>query len=212
MARSNSAVQALIKQRYWPRLDEDGKIIAPNPDGVYGPEAAGEYDPDVVWVGSMVDGLIRLQVFTDRVQAKTFGYEAGDKPHWFEFRFERCIDRASDLHPYTGSKYTDPLTIRAFPGAAGDTVDPGETKNSPKRGGTSEDDLWASAGGRVFDAPEITIDRRFGLHILRKGDRVTKKWKHPNRPTPITEIYVLRPLSEGTSRVQVAQANRQTVL
>jgi hypothetical protein len=197
---------------YWTRIDEDGNVVAPsNEPRTYGQYTEEQqelaYDPNVVWVGSFVDAMVHFGIFPDRQNFKAFMFEVNDKGvrKGWDLTYERCLSpNVGDIQfPYLDAEYPPQngiYRLHNLPGAPGDSADPGELLNSPQPV-KGQGDLW---GGRnkneFFKDVKIAIDGTFGLHILRRGDRVRKAWHHPQNGD-VREVYALRPLGEGVSHI-----------
>lgn len=208
-------VRKAIKEKYWPRVDGEGKVLPPGKDGTYH-EVKGEYDPNTVWVGPLLDGLVELGIFKDRRQAKTFFWEVGEaltgdviKGGKFNLTLERGLDPKGEW-PYSGGFGPKlALTRISGTGLSSGGVEPGDITNSPPQIKAMEDDLWE--GRPELDEWDITIltDARFGLHRLGRGDRIVKEWWDLRRKRLVRETYILRPASEGSSRINEPSGDSQ---
>jgi len=215
MARYDDELMRQVRRLYWTRLDADGKVVEPSTEpktyGQYlGDDLELPYDPNVVWVGSFIDAMVHFGIFPDRQNFKAFMFEIYDKgpDKGWDLTYERNLDAPDVLEtrtfPFLDSEYPRPnelLRLHNLPGTPGDSADPGEITNSPKPiRGTG--DIWGGLNKEQFFADvKIAVDTRFGLHILRRGDRIRKAWKHPQNGE-MKEVYALRPLGEGGSHVR----------
>ena len=206
-----------IKQRYWPRIGPEGKLLDANDDGSY--EDTGRFDPNVVWAGPFIDGLVHLGIFGGRNvkdarhNAKVFFYERMDKgPEQFGLVFERAIDLGKGRWPFSQAKYGPPLDLRSISGRSGQSVEPGDIKNSPSIKVEAES-IWESKPEQAAWVPEILVDKKFGLHILRRGDKLTKTWtgRVNGKRQTITEVFVLREPSEGSSLVPARKGDSELI-
>ncbi len=175
-------------------------------------------DPRALWVGPFYDGLIKFSIFHDgntgRPDAKAFFWQAGlEDNHGFEFLIERCVTIPDDEEwPYPGATYAQTMNLRSLHTEASKT-EPGEIKNSPDWA-DAEGDIWERKPGvRAWD-PEIWVDSRFGLHVLYRGDKNTKRFKLRTRSEMvlIEEVFVLRPTTEGLSKVEIDEGLDQTIV
>ena len=211
-----------IRYLYWPRID-DGKLVLPSKDqktyGQYvGEKLALPYDPDVVWVGSFIDGVVHFGIFPDRQNFKAFMFEVNDKGirKGWDLTYERCLseDVGERQWPYLDAEYprqNEILRLHNLSGSPGDSADPGELTNSPKPV-TGSGDIWGGQDkAEFFKDVKIATDRTFGLHILRRGDRIRKAWHHPQNGD-IKEVYALRPLGEGMSHVPTIQGEQPRIV
>jgi len=229
MSRYDELTMKSIKDQYWPRLGKDGRVIKPRGceckpkhsiesiatclAGTYAGDVVGELDPDVVWVGPLIDGLISLGVFGGRTakearhNAKAFFYESSDVdvnplkgPDAFNLTIERCETLGNETWPYAGTRYGREVLLRNISGKAGDSVEPGDIRNSPTPI-TEAGDIWAREQKFEEYSPKILVDERLGLHILHRGDRLVKNAvvRRQGRSVKIRETFILRPLSEGSS-------------
>lgn len=221
--RRDEQLLAAIKAKYWPRIDRAGRRIKVNDDGTYAAkDGEGKdyaYDPDVLYVGPFLDGLVRLGIFTGvdskaaRHTAKTFFYEVNDKPS-FKFTIQRAKTLGAEDWPYTGTKYGEALNLRSISGrGSGESVEPGEVRNSPSVT-RSTDDIWETQQGPVVFDPIISVDKRYGLHMLCRGDRVVKTYRVRRGGKMITasETFVLRGQDEGSSYVAPRNASEEKVV
>lgn len=188
--------------------DNDG--ICPHPaenaESVYVP------DPDVLWVGRLIDGLTALGVFSSRKFAKSLintmpaGAEGpisglpgrltggGKVGVWFkpaEPRQEMIKAAATGLMDPWQRQRDMVLQGEAPTIALGDVIkdaEPGEIINSPRtleRGQESatEVDMW-EAGLTEFEFnPRIRLDNRFGLHYLKRDDEIIIEGEGFPRPS-----------------------------
>src|SRR3990167_9084430 len=151
--RHNEAVTDAIKRRYGPRVNGEGNLIEPLEcrcedkvhrnclEGVYADTAPETYDPNVVYVGPLIDGLVRLNIFVGkspkaaRQVAKSFFYDSGDTgrgkgPENFSMLFERAMKLGTAKWPYDGPRYGPEIQLRNISGKQGDSVEPGDIRNS----------------------------------------------------------------------------------
>jgi len=207
-----------IKQRYWPRIDGTGKVMDANADGTY--EDTGRFDPNVVWTGPFIDGLVHLGIFGGRNpkdarhNTKVFFYERMDKGReQFGLVFERAIDLGKGRWPFSQAKYGPPLDLRSISGRSGQSVEPGDIKNSPSIKVNAES-IWEQKPEQAAWVPEILVDTKFGLHVLRRGDRLTKTWtgRIRGKRQTVTEVFVLRPTDEGTSLVPAQKGDTELIM
>ncbi len=212
MARFDDELMRQVRRLYWTRIDDKGVVVPPSTEektfGQYvGDDLDLEYDPNVVWVGSFVDAMVHFGLFPDRQNFKAFMFEVNDKGirKGWDLTYERNLspDIAEKTFPYLDTEYPRPNQIyrlHNLSGAPGDTADPGEIINSPKPA-TGGGDIWGGRNKEKFFADiKIAVDNTFGLHILRRGDRIRKAWHHPQNGD-VKEVYALRPLGEGGSHI-----------
>ena len=212
MARFDDELMRQVRRLYWPRIDDKGVIVPPSTEQktfnqYLGDDQALEYDPDVVWVGSFVDAMVHFGLFPDRQNFKAFMFEVNDKGvrKGWDLTYERNLspDIGEKTFPYLDTEYPRPnqiFRLNNLPGAPGDSADPGEIINSPSpiKG---QGDIWGGRNKEQFFADvKIAIDGTYGLHILRRGDRVRKAWHHAQNGN-VKEVYALRPLGEGGSHI-----------
>lgn len=196
---TSEAIRRKVWAKYWPKTKE------------------GEFDPDVAWVGPLLDGLIEFGIFNDRQQAKTFFYEVGEsltgdliKGGKFSLTIQRAIKRKGEW-PFTGTEYGPTLELARISGTglSSGGVEPGEITNSPSVENV-ELSLWDSQPEIKEWDPTIAVDERFGLHQLNVGDRIEKRWYNARRKEVIKEAFVLR--RNGATRVANPTAQRDTTL
>ena len=191
-----------------------------SPSGGYSKESQKlERDNNVVWVGSLVRALVHFGIFPGYHQAKSFFFDSADSnvrldtrtgkplnasPRQFRLGFERC-SKLVGTWPYNDSKYSERLYLHSIVGSGLErSQDPGEVIDSPTVR-TDDKDLWTQTTAIEFN-PTIAVDTRLGLHILRRGDKLIKATSIPRagqNAEERREIFVLRSIAEGTSRVPV---------
>lgn len=243
-----------VRRKFWPRIDAQGKRVEPDsmdclvrhhhgnptagevkagllecelsPSGGYSPEKQKlKIDPDVVWVGSFMAGLVHFGVFPDEHTAGAFMFDAADahirknEKGIANNRFvlpnrlgiERIAGKLVGEWPYNGSKYAERLYLHRLSGSGLEGAqNPGDVLNSPRRR-TDEVDIWQQTTSITYD-PIINLDTRFKLHILNRGDRITRITKGGEANTSRTDIWVLRPAAEGSSRVPVVDGEQARVV
>ena len=174
----------LIQEKYWPKGED------------------GEKDMDCVWVGPFLCGLTHLNIFPDIHKAKAFFFEVNDPgKQGFSLIYERRNGELSGDWPWADSSYNRPMDVRRISGKEGESVEPGEIMNSPTHVPVEQEDIWRQEPDIEEWDVEIREDMRFGLHQFFKGDKITKTWYYPLGKRVITERYVLRNPSEGSSLV-----------
>lgn len=211
MPKMNELIVKKIREKYWPRIDAAGKRLKPNSDGTW-KGVEGDLDPDVVWIGPLLHGMVLLGVFRNLRQAKTFFFETGAKGDKFEFLYERAKTVAGEW-PYSEAKYDKPITLVHISGTglSAGGIEPGDIKNSPKFNLKTED-IWEMHPEMADWDIELLLDKRHGLHQLNRGDKVTKKWYYTASKQVVTEVYVLRPVTEGPSFVPQADERRMKTI
>jgi|TARA_R110000823_G_scaffold29554_1_gene85594 hypothetical protein len=188
-------------------------------------------DPDVLYVGRFLDGLVDLQVFESRKLAKnlinnipagaTFRqpgisgqFTGGGKVNmWFKAAEPRAeMYEALAKGQFSGQPEVETLIRNGeAPTIAIGTIikdaEPGEIINSPTVVDVppgEEVDMWEAGLTESSWKPKIRLDRRYGLHYLKRGDEITISgagWPKP-RVQPFEHKWVLKPRSEGRSLVQ----------
>ena len=146
----------------------------------------------VLYIGPLLDGLVRWGIFASRSAAKSFfGDVQFGVPHnrWRKAEFK--IKRAGKSE-FVALKY----------GAV--DSEPGEIVNSPR------EDTEESTPGytHLVWNPVIREERKFGLHMLFEGDEIEMWSQGRGRDkTPILRRFKLRPLSEGDSELIAQQTS-----
>jgi hypothetical protein len=188
-------------------------------------------DPDVLFVGRLLDGLTEYQVFDSRKLAKnlinnitagrTFREPGiagqftggGVVNMWFKAKEPRAeMYEALEKGVFSGSPQIEELIRNGIaPTIAIGTVvkdaEPGEILNSPTVVDIQQEgevDMWEAGLTESTWVPKIRLDRRYGLHYLKRGDEITisgSGWPRP-RIEEFEHRWVLRPRSEGASLVQ----------
>ena len=190
-------------------------------------------DPDVLWVGRLLDGFVYLGVVDSRSLMKNFlktvtsGRDS--RPPGLPgrlrgggevsctitpvFRVEMAEAHASGKLAGMDQEIQDKIARGESPEIAlGEAIkhnEPGEIRNSPPAnpsGKLSEaelDDMWAAQMAAREWEPSMRLDSRFGLHYLKRGDRIfTRQEGFPKPNTPYTEnTWIPRPPSEGPSLI-----------
>jgi hypothetical protein len=178
-----------------------------------GDDAKEVVDPNVLWVGPWIDGMLTF-VESD-LAALT---KKADKRRAFK-GFLADTDATSPLHAYdlvTQIHFTRPswpVQASGLPTVLNITrrrlgEEPGMIKNSfvfhndPETGEDRlVDPVNLSDGGRLTDVrPEILVDRRFGLHYLLRGDEIEFEWAD-RRFRIFKQLFRLRPRVEGSSLI-----------
>ena len=199
-------------------------------------------DPDVLYVGRLLDGLVWTGVFDDRTLAKHILDSTGNSGdqrvsgisgilrggefaavtmqpvlsrETVEAAQDGVFDQASDIKNMILDEGRSPtINLSAFI----KDVEPGEVINSSHTthktitagviaAGSTPGDMWAERLAEADWNPQIRLDSRFGLHYLKRGDRVhieTKGWPRPSSE-PRAMDWVLRPPAEGRSDVQSSE-------
>jgi len=181
----------LIQDKYWPKIEVGNELVR---------------DPDVLWVGPFLDGLLYLNIFPDLHRAKTFFFEVNEMDkHGFEFKYFRVKKGKKDITsewPYEDIEYEKSgLILRRISGKEGDSIEPGEIMNSPTHTPVTSDDIWQTVPDIMDWDVVIREDNKHKLHILRRGDKIVKTFYFPLLKEVITEEFVLRPPSEGSSKI-----------
>jgi hypothetical protein len=161
-------------------------------------------DPDVIWVGAISNGLVWLKLFQ---YLRLYNSFMGEVNSGTEGRCEATFYREGQSAVRLGKVIKDnqPGEILNSPETAPSVVDP--------RAAAEREDMWRESYVADEWDPIVRIDRRFGLHYLKRGDRIVlhfKGWPRPN--TPETErVFVLKPPSEGNSFVPAAKESADIV-
>ena len=194
-------------------------------------------DPDVIYIGRIIDGLVWAGVFASRQTGKhlldsvggggerrvsglagllrggesaNFIFEPVIRNEMIESAKNGVLDGAPEVRDRILNGESPRLNLSAF---IKDT-EPGEVINSSHPAGalltnaTSSTDMWAERAAESDWVPEIRVDSRFGLHYLKRGDKLrvqTDGWPRPSSPLATNE-YILRPPSEGPSHVPTRSA------
>lgn len=218
--RSVQALLPAIRDKYVPKIDDEGNFIKSNDKGTW-EGIKGTPDPAVVWCGPFMDALVHFGIFSSRQSAKVFMYEANDdakKAENHQLHVYRAVEPAdaedSWNNGYPNVQYEEAMRLMSLPGRsreAGRAFEPGEILDSPT---TKVDDVnpWDVNVLKEHISPTIDIDPRYKLHILYRGDKITKKFKTFGLDAPVTETFVLRPPTEGSSRIFTPNGNRELVL
>lgn len=154
-------------------------------------------DPDVIWVGRIVDGLVWLGVVESRKRLKDFLHNVPSGEQGTAARCSMTFIRGDQEFAF-GPRILD--------------TEPGEITNSPdsvplRRDPNADLDLAAPQYEEREFAPRIRRYPDFDLHYLKRGDRVVfqaQGWPRPrtNGGEPWRMEFSLRPPSEGRSHVQ----------
>jgi hypothetical protein len=207
--RFDEAGYRYMYDKYVPRLTDAGK-----PSNA----KSATPDPNVVYVGPFFDGLVMMGVFKNVPAVvphtiKPFFYEAAMNPEkGFGMLYERCnnIDAVMERDepwPYVGATYDRPLDLSTL-WRDQQRYEPGQFSSTPQdtteRGGPP--DFWERAPEKTFHDIVLQEDNRFQLHIMRRGDRVTKTWRPDIGSDTVTQIFVLRNWEDGsTTRLSVPE-------
>ena len=193
--------------KFVPRVDEDGE-----------PDPRGEPDPNVVYVGPFFDGLLMMGVFKNVPEAvphtiKPFFYECAYSPEkGYRFLYERCnnieaAEASSMPWPWQGVATYDRALDLSTLWRDNARYEPGQFGSTPSEVTIADaaPDFWERAPHATFHDIELQEDARFQLHILRKGDRITKQWRPDIGSDLVTQQFVLRHYEEGgTTRVPLS--------
>lgn len=189
-------------------------------------------DPDVLYVGRIIDGLTWLRVFESRKLAKnlinnipasqTFTrrgisgmFTGGGEVSW---SFSPAKPRA-EMYKSLGKGAFSAGTERVIRDGIGPTInmgtiiknaEPGEILNSPttvtpKQVGEGEVDMWEAGEAEFKFEPKIRLDNRYGMHYLKRGDEINiiSLGGWPKPRTPaFNHTWSLIPPSEGPSYVK----------
>ncbi len=188
MRKSTVKALKLIQEKYG-RIEVDGEMVP---------------DPNIVWVGPFLDGLLHLNIFSDLHRAKSFFFEVNEPDkHGFELKFYRVKGKkpVTSEWPYEDVKYSKPLILRRISGKEGDSIEPGEIINSATSVPVDADDIWQTEPDIMDWDVQIREDKKHGLHIFNRGDKFVKTFYFPLLKEVITEEFVLRPPGEGTSKL-----------
>lgn len=215
-------IQALLPaiwDKYVPKVDEDGEYIESNDDGTW-EGVEGRPDPTVVWCGPFLDALVHFGVFRERQSVKVFMFEANDgakKANNTQLHIARIKTPVLDSEPWNNgynAEYGELMRLMSLPGRsvnAGRSFEPGDVIDSAVAADNAANP-WDVRTTRVHNSPTIAIDPVHKLHILYRGDKIRKKFKAPGLDEPVVEEFVLRKPSEGSSRIRLAQGQREVVL
>ena len=189
-------------------------------------------DPDVIYVGRFLDGLVAAGIFENRALAKTLlnnipagrSFKQSGIAGRFtgggsvEMWFKPATPRVEMIETAEAGEFDKTITDMILrdgktPAISMGTIiknaEPGEIRNSPDvvditPSADEEVDLWkAGRTASTFDA-RIILDKRYGMHYLKRGDEIelrTMGWPSPASPE-MHRKWVLRPLGEGPSVVE----------
>ena len=159
-------------------------------------------DPDVIWVGRLLDGLIFSGVIETRKIAKnlinnipagrTFR-ESGTAGQFtgggiVRIEFKAVAPRAEMYRALVKGTFDNQPTVKKLiengeaptinMGTIIKDAEPGEILNSPdvvkpEQVTAGEVDMWEAGETEVMFEPSIRLDNRYGLHYLKRGDQVT---------------------------------------
>ena len=188
------------KSRSWDSINTHIRVEPDNEDSELTPIMVP--DPDVIFVGALSAGLVWLKLFADRMIYKNFMHEVN---HQTDGRCEATFYRDGQESVRLGEIVLD--------------NEPGDIINSPEvlpsavsakiaRDRAASGDMWRDAYTSDEWDPIVRVDNRFGLHYLKRGDKIVlhaKGWPRPGSPE-IERTYILKPPSEGESFVPIAQA------
>jgi len=168
-------------------------------------------DPEVIWVGRLLDGLIFSGVIETRKIAKnlinnipagrtfresgTAGQFTGGGVVSLEFK---AVEPRKEMYTALrkGTFDNQPTIKRLIENGVAPTInmgtivkdaEPGEILNSPQvvkpeQLAAGEVDMWEAGTSEFSFEPDIRLDNRFGLHYLKRGDQVTIKGAGWPRP------------------------------
>ncbi len=189
-------------------------------------------DPDCIYVGRILDGLVSFGVFSSRRLAKNLlnnipaGQTFSDPgtPGRFTgggdvaMSFKAVEPRQQMIKAATEGKFNEQITDMILRDGIAPTInmgtiikdaEPGEILNSAKIVTTEDSpddevDMWEAGEAEIAFSPRIRLDNRFGLHYLKRGDTIVIKGSGWPRPRveEFEHTWVLRPMSEGPSIVQ----------
>ena len=159
-------------------------------------------DPEVIYVGRLIDGLIFSGVFESRKLGKnlinnipagrtfresgTAGQFTGGGIVKLEFK---AVEPRREMYEALARGIFDdsPSVKKLIENGEAPTInmgtiikdaEPGEILNSasvikPEQLASGEVDMWEAGETALHFEPKIRIDNRFGLHYLKRGDQVT---------------------------------------
>lgn len=160
------------------------------------------HDPDVLWVGRVLDGLTAFGVFSSRRLAKSLintiplgrPFRANGIAGQFtgggivQMWFKPAEPRKQMIESAQGGGFNTDPAIRDMilrgeaPTIAMGTIikdaEPGEIRNSPtvydKETPPGEDvDMWAAGKTESSWEPTLRLDNLYGMHYLKRGDEIT---------------------------------------
>ena len=215
MPRVHQLIQDAIRVKYTPKIT----VTTKNTKGEV--ERTEVPDPDVIWVGDILDGLC---LYLPEINQAAFSHNPSTQPDDLRRHLKSLLrDTATGgevqathflvqelvflmrRQSWAKAKGQDtPAWVRLNDRLRENT--PGELLNSPQIVQDDETmELQIKGFGKDGIAnqpvePVIREDKRFGLHYLKKGDEFTFTYKD-RRKNAHTLRFILRPLGEGSSLV-----------
>ncbi|HHT9130872.1 MAG TPA: hypothetical protein ACFYED_00090 [Candidatus Tripitaka californicus] len=203
-------IMQMIWAQFCPTVPGIGKDATPIPD------------PDVLYVGPLIDGIalympqitFGIPNESDRpasdkrrlIKSILLDLQGGDRARMFDIRDVLFIMlRAGWPKTRNGEPQQLRLSDRVVENEPGELTNSYEQTSDPETMETKwmERQGPKDAQGRkslIPFAPKIRIDKRWGLHYLRRDDRFTFSFTD-RRGFKQTMDFSLRPLSEGSSLV-----------
>ena len=198
-------------------------------------------DPDVLYVGRLLDGLTWLQVFDSRKLAKnlinnipagqTFtrngisGMFTGGGEVSLLFKANGA--RKEMIDAANAGKFNRQITDLVLLKGEAPTInmgtiiknaEPGEILNSPKtvtpeEVAEGEVDMWEAGESEFTFNPSIRLDNRYGLHYLKRGDEINIIGSGWPKPNtpPFNHTWRLQTPSEGLSYIRMDEAGNDIV-
>ncbi len=152
-------------------------------------------DPDVIFVGRLSDGLVWLGVMESRKLFKDMMHSVAGGSG-----FSNGVDASIEFvftRDGRATRWGDVLL----------DTEPGEIRNSPEQTYDTVPDqiTWAAPSVTQTWTPELLTDPRYGMHYLKRGDKVeisARGWPRP-KVSFDNMTWVLKPPSEGPSAVNM---------
>ena len=209
LPRNPESIMQAIRAKYCPTI--------PGPKPKDGSERPMIQDPDVLYVGPLTDGLC---LYAPEIVGKATWPSEGTPEHRRSRLKHLLMNTGAEGRATNWNSRNSRLTFvrgttSVSPGGRVVESEPGELLNSYTMLQDPETGEWRAwellhqkqealattqMDGRFVRPfePLIREDKRYGLHFLRKGDKLVFEYTH-RRAGPIRMDFTLRPLSEGSS-------------
>ena len=193
-----------LVERYAPKIKikdaKDNQFEVPDPMTIW----AGPFFEGLQWLGVLPDDRMKIKSFFTEVADKSLAHGGHGK---YSFTFYRSRGDSTlwdgDRPAEPSNGWADGLQIINMWNIHGDRFEPGEIKGPSPGGQGTGDPFWGTQGMAGEDIyadwnPDILVDGRYGLHYLRRGDKITLTFPVPRRNLPVVErTFILRPPNEG---------------
>lgn len=164
-------------------------------DRVYRPKLDAKEQKAALYIGPLIDGLVKFGVFEDRAEAKSFLDDAKYGESHNRWRKAKLTIQRGGKKISLTKNITD--------------AEPGEVLNSP----VIDKDTSTVGDVKMVWNPIIREENRYKLHVLFKGDKITKWQSRGSRigesKQPLEKTFILT--DEGSSEITPEKSNDEVV-